>query len=81
MTARLLATLGLLACMGCSSNQGDDSNLMVDTKHEHYHVHGANITHKHTHQDFASGAHVHPHEHAKAVARPNTEMEQTDDSP
>ncbi len=50
----------LVGCGRPSDNAGEQ--VMVQTKHSHYHVHGGDIVHGHTHTDFVNGGHTHEHD-------------------
>ncbi|MCA9240403.1 MAG: hypothetical protein KDA37_09395 [Planctomycetales bacterium] len=62
MNSRFL--VGVLALAGCASESAPPT--MQESKHEHYHVHGAQVEHEHAHQQFDSGGHNHPHQHPLA---------------
>ncbi|QEG33960.1 hypothetical protein Pr1d_12310 [Bythopirellula goksoeyrii] len=70
MPLRKLAVAALLLFLGCAQDNADNddnSPMMVDGDHTHYHVHAAEIKHDHTHDPTESTAHTHEHLHDRKL--------------
>lgn len=56
----------LVAVSGCTKTEPpvqDKPALMEANEHEHYHVHGADVSHEHSHEDEKHTGHEHEHLH------------------
>ena len=70
----LLASWLTVGCTRTESPVMNESVLVEEGDHSHYHVHGADVSHEHTHRNEKHLGHEHEHSHVR-----NEESQQQED--
>ncbi len=67
MRIKLFLAVLVGALAGCAAEE-ENSPLLIEREHAHYHVHAAQVEHDHAHESSKSAGHTHEHAHQSQEA-------------